>query len=117
MKIEIGDKPLKELTAEELLEIIMIEGCCPSLEFWNKPEIVEFDNKMFGDTLVLDFISHRKEDGIQSGSYAFFLDFNRFSYHYTKDYEQNKNQPINGRRVGIETLKYLIGQGYNVPIY
>jgi len=32
MTIEIGDKPLKEMSQEDLRQIVIIEGCCPSLQ-------------------------------------------------------------------------------------
>lgn len=117
MTIEIGNKPLKEMSAEDLKQIVMIEGCCPGLQYWEEPTIIEFDNTMFGTTHVLDYTSYRKSDKLQSSHYTFFFDFKDFRCHYTRDYEDNKNQASNGKSVGLETIKYLIQKGYDVPLY
>lgn len=118
IKLEIGDKPLKELTQEDLKQIIIIEGCLPSLEYWNEPKITDFNNTMFSDTIVIDYYSLRKKDNLKSSEYVFFFNFKDFRFHYTKDYnENNQNQQSNGKRVKIETIRFLIKNGYNVPIY
>lgn len=62
MILQIGNKPLKELTAEDLRQIVLIEGCSPSLEFWNEPEITRFNNTTFSDTIVIDYLAYRKDD-------------------------------------------------------
>jgi len=105
------------MTADDLLQIVIIEGCLPSLEYWDKPTIVDFDNKMFATTHCLDYYSLRTEDKIKSSDYTFFFDFLGFSFHYTRDYEKDKEQKINGRRISIETLRFLISKGYDVPLY
>lgn len=120
MIIEIGNKPLKEMTAQDLLQIVIIEGCCPVImhngeKIWNEPVITDFDNKMFSDTLVLDYTSFRVSDNMKSANYVFFFNWNDFNWHYSKYYEQNKN--LNPKRVCFETIKYLIAQGYDVPLY
>ena len=122
MIIEIGNKPLKEMSAEDLRQIVIIEGCCPTIihngkEIWGEPEIADFNNTMFSDTLTLDYTSYRKSDNLKSADYIFFFNFKDFIFHYTKDYEQNTDQPSNGGRVGLETLRYLIANGYDVPLY
>lgn len=117
MTLQIGNKPLKELTAEDLKQIVMIEGCCPVLEFWKEPDIIDSDNQMFSDTVVLDYTSSRIEDGLKSSEFSFFFKFKNFSFHYTKDYELNKNQPSRSQRISVETFRFLIKQGYDVPLY
>jgi len=119
--IEIGNKPLKELTSEDLLQIVIIEGCCSVImhngeKIWNEPVITDFNNTMFSDSLTLDYTSYRKSDNLKSSDYIFFFNFKDFSYHYTKDYEQNKNQLIKSKRVKLETVRYLINKGYDVPL-
>lgn len=122
MIIEIGNIPLKDITAEDLLQIVIIEGCCPVIKYnehdiWKQPVITDFNNTMFSDTIVLDYSSYRVADNIKSGEYVFFFNFKDFRFHYTKDYDQNKNQNPNGNRVCFETIKFLINRGYDVPIY
>jgi len=117
MIIEIGNKPLREISADELKQIVIIEGCCPVIEhngekIWNEPVITDFNNTMFSDTLVLDYNSYRKTDNLKSSDYVLFFNFKDFRCHYTKDH-----QPGNGKRIGLETIKYLIKNGYDVPIY
>lgn len=116
--VKIGSKPLKNMTAEQLLQVVLIEECHPVLEFWNEPFIIEFDNKMFSDTLILDYASFRKEDNKRSLDFTFYLDFKRFSFHYhsSKDIEE-KNYNHRGNRFGLKLIKYLIKQGFDVPIY
>ena len=116
MTIEIGKKPLKEMSQEDLRQIVIIEGCCPSLQYWNEPEVIDFNDNMFSNTHYIDYISYRKSDLLKSSEYTFFFDFENFSFHYTKDYSQQPNQETNGKRVGLETLRFLIRQGYNVPL-
>jgi hypothetical protein len=117
MIIEIGTKQLKEISQEELKQIVIIEGCCLSLIYWNEPEIIRFSNKMFSDTLCLDYFSYRTEDHLKSGEYTFFFNFEDFRCHYTRNYDQKENQQGEGKSIGIETLRFLIKQGYDVPLY
>lgn len=116
-QLEIGNKPLNEITPDELRHIVVLEGCCCSLEFWGVPEIIDYDNTMFSDSVVLDYFSYRKSDMVKSSDFVFFFNFKDFRCHYTKDFEADPKQETNGRRVGLETIKYLIKQGYDVPIY
>jgi hypothetical protein len=122
MIIEIGNKPLKEMSAEDLRQIVIIEGACPAIEYngeemWNEPVITGFDNTMFSDTLVLDYTSYRKRDGLKSADYSFFFDIKRFSWHLSRDYEKTRKQDGEAKRVSIEVIKYLIAKGYDVPVY
>ncbi|WP_286894932.1 MULTISPECIES: hypothetical protein [Sphingobacterium] len=117
MTIEIGNKQLKELTAENLRQIIMIIHCCPSMQYWNEPEIIEFDNNLFSDTLVVDFRSFRIEDNIESLTFVFFFNFKSLSYHYHRKDEDLQKLANNGRNIDMEVLRYLIKEGFDVPIY
>lgn len=115
MIIEIGNKPLKELTQEDALQIAIIEGCIPSLDYWNVPNILNYNTTMFSDTNVLSFESYRTSDNICSGEFNVFLDIKKFSFHYTRDYEMNREQENKGSRFGLETIYFLIKQGYHIP--
>lgn len=116
--VEIGSKSMSELTAENILKIVLIEGCCPSTEYWNEPELLDFDNKMFSDTAVIEFVSYRKDDNKRSSEFTFFFNFEKFRFHYVKENErEDKNRQYNGQRVQLPTIRYLIEQGFNVPIY
>lgn len=122
MNVEIGNKPLKEMTAEDLIQLVIIEGCCPIMEFnkekiWSEPKVSDFDNKMFSDTLVIDYNSYRLIDNQKSSDYTFYFDFKGFDYHYTVDFENNKNQQGRRNRLKLESIKFLIDKGYDVPIY
>lgn len=47
MNLDISNKNLMELTQEQVLEMIMSEGCTNALEFWDKPKILRFNNTTF----------------------------------------------------------------------
>lgn len=115
--IKVGSRLLKEITSEEVAEIVMIENCIPSLEYWNKPEFTRFDNTMFSDTVIIDYFSFRKDDNERSSTYTLYFNFKDFRFHYIRDFEKKDNnyQP-NGQRIGLPTLRYLIKQGFSVPI-
>ncbi len=122
MIVEIGNKPLKEMIAEDLLQLVIIEGCCPFIEYdgkkiWSEPKIIDFDNKMFSDTLVIDYNSIRVKDNVESVIFTFYFDFKKFQYHYTRDYKNNPNQQSKGNRLKLESLIFLISKGYDVPLY
>ena len=119
LHIEIGDANLKDLTKEQLIEIILIEGCTLHLDYWNTPIILDFDNKMFSDTLVIDFNQLRKEDNLQGRTIVFFFNFKDFSYHWHFKDEDINSSVKNSRRsrVKMETIKFLIKNGFDVPLY
>ena len=118
MKIEIGNKNLSHLTGEHIRQIVMIVGACPSREFWNDPVIIEFENDIFSDTLVLTYKSYRKEDNKESMEFQFYFQFKDFWWHVTKDYERlGNNAPTYHRNVDYKTIKYLISDGFDIPIY
>jgi hypothetical protein len=123
MIIEIGNKPLKEMIAEDLLQLVIIEGCSPVMEFnkekiWSEPKMSDFDNKMFSDTHVIDYNSYRLIDNQKSSDFTLYFNFKDFTYHYTVDYENyKKNQKSKGNRLKLESIKFLIDKGYDVPLY
>jgi hypothetical protein len=113
MQIEIGNKNLKNITIDELLEIIAIEGCCTSLEYWNKPICTEFNSTMFSGTVVIKYFSTRKKDNTYSNDITFYFNFNNFDYHFHRE-----DRTVNSRnRLKIESIRYLIQRGYHIPLY
>lgn len=113
MQIKIGNKNIKDITIDELLEIVIIEGCCAALEYWNKPICTEFSRSMFSDTIVITYFSTRQKDNITSENITFYFNFNDFYYHYNKE-----DRSINtSNRLKIESIRYLILHGYHIPIY
>tara|TARA_R110000772_G_scaffold46246_6_gene105611 strand:- start:3406 stop:3747 length:342 start_codon:yes stop_codon:yes gene_type:complete len=106
-------KELKNITKEHLLQVLMIEGALPSLEYWNKPTVTDLNNTMFSDTVVIDFYSTRIKDGKVSGDFEFYLNTDGLSYHYTNSL--NVMSGGRNRRLGLENLKYLIDNDYIVP--
>jgi hypothetical protein len=116
MTIEIGVKDIKELTAENLRQIAMIEGYVPSLEYWEEPDVIEFNNTMFSDCRYIDITSVRKSDGLVSKLFTFWLTYRDgdLSIHHTV--EGNKYSHYSSRRVGFKTLAYLIKEGFHLPL-
>lgn len=116
-KLIIGNKPLSELAAENIKQILMLIGCCASLEYWNEPIITDFDNKIFSDTIVVYFKSYRIEDNIEGREVVFFFNFKSFSYHYhLKNEDLSKRRP-NGANIKLDIYKYLINEDFDIPIY
>lgn len=116
--ITIGDKELNQIEPEHLLGIISIEGCCPGFQFWDKPIFKEIDWTMFSDTVVIDYYSIRTSDKVRSRDYTFFFQYSDLSYHY-HDNIRDENGQINSRgrgRIKMESIRYLIDKGYNVPL-
>ena len=111
--VVIGDANLMAITEYELLKIIVIEGCCPCLDFW-----VGIDNTMFSDTVTIDYYSLRTTDNLKSSEFTFFLDTDGFSFHYSRD--ATKGYPIQKicarQRLSLPTISFLIKQGYNIPL-
>ena len=115
MKIEIGNKNLSELTSENLMEIAEIEGVHLFLEYWDKMEMNDFSNTMFSDVLVVDFNQKRISDGFIGKTIVFFFHFKDLSFHWHfKNDESNTRQ---SKRIKLETVKYLIKKGFDLPIY
>jgi hypothetical protein len=118
MTIEIGTKPLKELTAENILDIVMMIGAHPSPQFWNKPIIIDFTNTMFSDTIVIHYHAFRTRDNIKSCEYWFYFDFKRLRWHYSKDFDiHHKIQRHHTKNCSLAEIRYLIQQGFDVPLY
>ena len=113
-QITIGDKPLMQISPEDMLELAVILGACPCLDYWNRPEIVDFCDTLFSDTIVIRYLSTRIKDRKECDTIAFYFHTNRLSYHYHRDNESNR---AICERLSIEAIKYLIEKGYNVPIY
>lgn len=120
--IEIGSKPLKEISKEDLLQIVIIEGACNVIihggeKIWNEPVITDFDSTMFSDTVVLHYNSYRVRDNMKSADYIFFFNHKKFSWHYSRDYEATRKQDGDSRNASINVIQYLISKGYDVPVY
>lgn len=115
MLINIGDKPLKEITDEHVFQIAIIEGCINSLRFWNKPLISGFDNTTFSDTVVVEYVSYRKEDNLKGVDYKFFFNHVDLSFHYLREFDGDIVKRI-GYKLKIETISFLIEKGYFLPI-
>lgn len=113
-QITIGDKPLMKISQEDVLQIAVIQGCCPHLDYWTYPTIVEFDNTMFSDTVIVSHQSKSKEDGSNSGILVFFFSTRDLSYHY---HREDRTQPFYSKRLDLKAIKFLIEKGYDVPIY
>lgn len=113
-QITIGDMPLMKISQEDVLQIAVIQGCCPQLDYWTYPTIIEFDNTMFSDTVVLSHQSTSKEDGSNSGILVFFFSTRDLSYHF---HREDRTVPFYGKRLNLKAIKFLIEKGYDVPIY
>ena len=113
-QITIGNTPLMKITKEDVLEIIIIEGCCPHMSCWSKPDIVNFDNTMFSRCVVLDHTSTRINDGLLSDLLVFYLDCQDLTFHWHKE---NNTDRFYIKRIGLESIKFLLKKGYDIPIY
>lgn len=114
VNITIGNTPLTDITKEDLLEIVVLEGCCPHISWWGTPEIVDFNNTIFSTCVVLDHISKRISDGLKSDILVFYFETKDLTFHWHKDGETSR---FYRNRIGIDSIKFLIKKGYNVPIY
>ena len=119
MNLTIGNKSLKDISQEELLDIVVIEGCCPVItdNIWNIPVITDFSNTLFSNTVVLDYVAYRVSDNMKSAEFTFFFNTEDYTFHYTRDYAYNKQQSNNYNRFSIEKMRYLISKGYHIPLY
>ena len=114
MNVEIGEKNIKDLTPENLIDILKIEGVCCHSEFWGNPIVTDFTNTMFSDTVVVDFHQERISDSFKGKTIIFFLNFTYFIFHW--HFENEKDYSINSR-LKIQTIKYLIDKGFDLPLY
>ena len=118
MNLEIGSKKLKDLTEENILDIVKIVGAHSHFDYWHEPIILEFNNTMFKDTVVLDYRSLRKEDNREGMLISFFFNWKELDRHYTKDYDRlGKQQRHHSRDSNYKVIRYLIKEGFDVPIY
>jgi hypothetical protein len=115
MNIKIGDKKLLDLTPINLIDIAIIEGIHLHLEYWNMPNIIEFDNSLFSDTMVISYNQTKISDNILGDSIIMFFNYETFSHHW--HFEHKERNTSSQKNICIETIKYLIKQGYNIPIY
>lgn len=71
-QIVIGDKPLMQISKEDILQVAVIQGCCAHPDYWNYPTLTEYDNTMFRDSVWCSYKSTRKEDNRDSSELTFF---------------------------------------------
>lgn len=117
--ITIGNKPLKEITQYDLLEICKKESVHLVFEYkgesvWGQPEVLDFDNTMFSDTVVIDYKQKRISDGLEGRFIVFFFNHVDFSWHW---HFKDEDKTRESKRLRIESIKYLVQNGYDVPLY
>lgn len=113
MKIlRIGNRDLATIKAEEVLEVAIIEGCIAHLDYWKLPTIMDFDDTMFTNIVVLDYKSRNKEDDRDSRSITFFFNHKDLDFHYHSDNLDRSH----GKRFSFETIRYLLKQGFYLPL-
>lgn len=115
MEIKIGNKPLKDLTSKNVLDIAIIEGVNLFFEYWGYPNILEYDTTTFSDTYVLDFFQERISDGVVGKTIVFFFCFRDMSFHWHFMNEQEASRK--SKRIKFETIRYLIKEGFDIPLY
>ena len=113
-QVTIGDKPLMQISKEDILQLAIMQGCCAHLEYWNPPVLLEYNNTMFSDSVWITYQSTRKSDSIKSDVLVFFFNVRDISYHY---HRENMTEQWYGRRLNLDVIKFLIEKGYDVPIY
>lgn len=118
--ITIGDLPLKNILKEHLLEVALIEGVHLVMnhdgnDFWHRPYILDYSNKMFHDTITMDYRQKRVSDGLEGKTIVLFFNHENLTYHWHFENEGYNQRPTH--RLKIQSIKYLIQKGYNIPIY
>lgn len=118
--VEIGDIPIRDISEEDIVEIIKIEGVHNVFEYkgekiWGLPTVLDFSNTLFSDTIVIDYQQKRISDGFEGRIIVFFLNHKDFSFHW--HFKDDDNMVSKGARLRIESIKYLISKGYNIPIF
>ena len=113
-QVTIGDKPLMQISKEDILQLAIMQGCCAHLEYWNPPVSLDYNNTMFSDSVWITYQSTRKSDSIKSDVLVFFFNVRDISYHY---HRENMTEQWYGRRLNLDVIKFLIEKGYDVPIY
>lgn len=117
--ITIGNKPLKEISKEDLLEICKAESVHLVFEYngesiWGHPEVLDFTSTMFSDTVVIDYQQKRVSDGFEGRIIVFFFNHKDFSWHW---HFKDETKTRESKRLRIESIKYLIQKGYDIPLY
>ena len=41
-QVTIGDKPLMQISKEDILQLAIMQGCCAHLEYWNPPVLLAY---------------------------------------------------------------------------
>ncbi len=114
MKLEIGKRKLIDITQEELIELILIEGWCSVSEYWSDPIITDLNKTLFSDTIFIEYHSLRKSDNLQSERICFYLNHGEFTFHIEQKGRNNTERTFNFK---IQSIKYLIEKGFDIPIY
>lgn len=112
MKLEIGKRKLIEITQEELLELCVIEKVHSFFEYWGRPIVTDFDKNMFSDTICIDYHSFKIEDGFQSKTISFYFNHQELNFHWNMEGRMTQRN-----RLRLESYKYLISKGFDLPIY
>lgn len=117
-QITIGDKPLMQISQEDLLHIAVMQGCSPYHKYWNYPVVLEYDNTMFSDTVIISYQSTKISDEKEKSSIiTFFFYVKDISFTIHKEREAQIIDFMVGRRLNLDVIKFLIEKGYDVPIY
>lgn len=114
MRIEIGKRKLIDITKEELIKFILIEGWCSVSEYWSEPIVTDLNKTLFSDTLFIEYHSLRISDELQSEPICLYLNHGYFTFHIEQKGRNNNGSTHNFK---LATIKYLIGQGFDLPIY
>lgn len=114
-KIVIGNKNLSDLSAENLIDIAILEGVCSPLQFWNFPSVIEFNNTMFSDTLVVYFNQKKIHENRYGKTIVFCFNFVNFYFHWHFEHDHIKTSKCSNVR--MSTVKYLIDQQFDLPLY
>lgn len=115
MIIKIGDKDISGLTPDNLIEIAKLEGVHCSFEYFSDLTYENFSNSLFSDTLVIDLKQYKISDPDIERVIVFFFNFKEFSFHwyFINDIDNMRH----GRQIKMTTIKYLLEEGFNLPIY
>jgi len=113
-QITIGSKKLSDLSADNLVDIAKIEGVHLYFQSWKEIIVSDFSNTLFSDTLVVDYAQKKIDNEDFERTIVFFFNFKNFCYHWHFKGENNTRE---SRRLSIESLKYLIDNGFDLPLY
>ncbi|MDR1223266.1 MAG: hypothetical protein LBL07_10395 [Tannerella sp.] len=110
--IKIGSKPIKDIQIDDLIDIALIEGVCCNMDRFGRPVCAGFDCTMFSTAVVLEFYQEKISDGVQSDKIELFFLHEDLSFHYTY---RGRSSGI--KRLSIESIKFLLQKGYDLPVY